>query len=93
MNSCFNTRRLDAITLCSILLLSTVAEARVVRFVVEERVPFASGTEWGTAGAYERLKGTAYMEVDPIHPSNSVIVNLEKAPRVHTPAHGLFRVP
>jgi hypothetical protein len=36
---------------------------------------------WGTAGAYERLDGTAYMEVDPRDPLNAVIVNLDKAPR------------
>jgi hypothetical protein len=36
---------------------------------------------WGTAGAYERLDGTAYMEVDPHDPLNAVIVNLDKAPR------------
>jgi Alpha/beta hydrolase domain len=58
-----------------------LSEARVVRFVVEERVSFASGMEWGSAGAYERLKGTAYMEVDPHDPLNAVIVNLDKAPR------------
>src|SRR5258708_1612891 len=57
------------------------AEARVTRFVVEERVPFAVGVEWGTAGPYERLKGTAYMEVDPRDPLNEIIVNLDKAPR------------
>jgi hypothetical protein len=57
------------------------AEARVTRFVVEERVPFAAGVEWGTAGLYERLKGTAYMEVDPRDPLNAVIINLDKVPR------------
>jgi hypothetical protein len=57
------------------------SEARVARFVVEERVSFAGGMEWGRAGAYERLKGTAYMEVDPSDPLNAVIVNLDKAPR------------
>src|SRR5262249_27240413 len=64
-----------------ILLLSATAEARVVRFVVEERLPFAAGTNWGTAGPYERLKGTVYMEVDPKDPLNAIIVNLDKAPR------------
>src|SRR6266567_2353454 len=58
-----------AMTVFVALSLSvSLAEARVVRFVVEERLPFASGVEWGTAGAYERLKGTAYMEVDPSSP-------------------------
>ncbi len=42
-----------------------LAEARVVRFVVEQRRLFADRTEFGNVGAYERLDGTAYMEVDP----------------------------
>src|SRR5712691_8667657 len=66
------------------LLASVVvqpSEARVVRFVVEQRRLFASGMSWGTVGAYERLDGTAYMEVDPHDPLNAVIVNLDKAPR------------
>ena len=71
-----------AMTVLLALSLSvSLAEARVVRFVVEERLSFASGMEWGTAGAYERLKGTAYMEVDQNDPLNAVIVNLDKAPR------------
>jgi hypothetical protein len=61
-------------------LFASSAEARVTRFVVEERIPFADGMEWGKAGAYERLKGTAYMEVDPRDLLNAVIVNLDRAP-------------
>ena len=58
-----------------------VSEARVTRFVVQDRVPFAPGTQWGSAGEYERLKGTAYMEVDPADPLNAVITDLDRAPR------------
>src|SRR5215831_19297180 len=61
--------------------LAAPAEARVTRFVVEERVLFDNGSSWGKAGPYERLKGTAYMEVDPRTPVNAVIVNLSAAPR------------
>jgi hypothetical protein len=81
MRASFRTRAIGGITIALTLLLSAGAEARVVRFVVEERLSFASGMEWGTAGPYERLKGTAYMEVDPNDPLNAVIVNLDKAPR------------
>src|SRR4051794_27219573 len=56
-------------------------QARVTRFVIEERIPFAPGMEWGSAGTYERLKGTAFMEVDPADPLNAVIVNLDRAPK------------
>jgi hypothetical protein len=67
-----------------LLLASAVpyaSEARVVRFVVEQQRSFADGMEWGATGAYERLDGTAYMEVDPRDPLNVGIVNLDKAPR------------
>jgi Alpha/beta hydrolase domain len=57
------------------------SEARVVRFVVEQQESYAGGAEWGTSGAYERLVGTAYIEVDPRDPLNAGIVNLDKAPR------------
>ena len=70
-----------ALTSLATVFTPQVAQARVTRFVVDERVPFAPGTEWGSAGAYERLKGTAYMEVDPGDPLNAVIVNLDRAPR------------
>ena len=81
MRATSRTRAIGAITVALTLLLGAWAEARVVRWVVEERLPFASGMEWGTAGPYERLKGTAYMEVDPKDPLNALIVNLDKAPR------------
>jgi hypothetical protein len=57
------------------------SEARVVRFVVEQTRAFAGGMAFGTVGPYERLDGTASMEVDPNDPLNAVIVNLDKAPR------------
>jgi hypothetical protein len=65
-------------------LLSSVSQlsnARVTRFVVEDRAVVASGMDWGNAGPYERLRGTAYMEVDPNDPLNAVIFNLDKAPK------------
>ena len=62
-------------------LAATLAEARVVRFVIEQQREFAGGMEFGEVGPYERLDGTVYMEVDPDDPSNAVIVNLDKAPR------------
>ena len=56
-------------------------EARVVRFVVEQKRVLADGMSFGSVGPYERLDGTAYFEVDPNDPLNAVIVNLDKAPR------------
>src|SRR5260370_288436 len=62
-------------------LVPRASEARVVRFVVGQKRALAEGMSFGTAGAYERLDGTAYFEVDPRDPLNAVIVNLDKAPR------------
>src|ERR1700751_4298692 len=56
-------------------------QARVVRFVVEQTRSFAGGMSFGDVGPYQRLDGTAYMEVDPHDPLNAVIVNLDKAPK------------
>jgi alpha/beta hydrolase family protein len=53
----------------------------LIRLKIDRTEPFAEGQEFGTAGAYLRLAGTAYGEVDPRHPLNTVIVNLDKAPR------------
>ena len=39
------------------------------------------GEEFGVVGAYERLHGTAFCELDPAHPLNAGIVNLDKVPR------------
>jgi hypothetical protein len=62
-------------------LVAQIAEARVVRFVVESREPFAGGAPWSQTGAYERLTGTAYIEVDPRDPLNALIVDLDKVPK------------
>ena len=57
------------------------SQARLVRLAVESRTPFVGGVSWGATGPYERLLGTAYMEVDPRDPLNAVIVDLDRAPR------------
>jgi hypothetical protein len=60
------------------VLAPQAGEAKVKRFVVEEKLAIAGGG-FGNVGRYERLKGTAYFEVDPKNPLNDVIVNLDKA--------------
>src|SRR4051794_36520796 len=63
------------------LLMMAIGEARVVRFVVEQKRVFADGKSFGDVGRYERLDGIAYLEVDPRNPLNAAIVNLDKAPQ------------
>jgi len=63
------------------LALSFPALAKVTSFNVDHRLPFAGGASWGNAGPYEKLTGTAFMEVDPLNPLNAGIVDLDRAPR------------
>ncbi len=64
-----------------LLASASPGEARVVQLVVTQRQPFVGGVAWGASGPYERLTGTAYLEVDPRDPLNAVIVDLDRAPR------------
>jgi hypothetical protein len=49
--------------------------------VTERESPVFGGAEFGVVGAYERLHGTVFGELDPIHPLNAGIVNLDRAVR------------
>jgi hypothetical protein len=53
----------------------------LINLKIDRMEPFVDGQEFGTAGSYLRMTGTAYGELDPDHPLNAVIVNLDKAPR------------
>jgi hypothetical protein len=74
-------KRLLILLAVAAFLVPLTGTARVTRFVVTQTRPFAGGMSFGDVGQYERLDGTAYFEVDPKAPLNSVIVNLDKAPR------------
>jgi hypothetical protein len=53
----------------------------ITRLVIQRREPFAGGHEFPITGAYEKLAGKLYGEVDPKNRLNRIIVNLDKAPR------------
>ena len=53
----------------------------LTRLVIQRREPFANGHEFPITGAYEKLVGKIYGEVDPKNRLNKMIVNLDKAPR------------
>ena len=53
----------------------------ITRFMIQKREAFAEGHEFPITGAYEKLTGKIYGEVDPKHRLNRIIVNLNKAPR------------
>ena len=65
----------------SICLLST-AQARIVRIEITNRQsPTFEGKVFGQIGAYEKLRGKAYGELDPNSPQNALITDLKLAPR------------
>ena len=55
-----------------LVVLAPLARAEVVRVEIARRA------DVGTSG-YEKLVGTIYFAVDPAHPRNSVVVDLDKA--------------
>ncbi|HUL94021.1 MAG TPA: alpha/beta hydrolase domain-containing protein [Burkholderiales bacterium] len=74
--------------LCAALLAAfaaaPLAEARITRVAVDPALsqsPTFGGYSWPGVGQYERVIGTAYGEVDPNDRRNSLIVDIELAPR------------
>jgi hypothetical protein len=52
-----------------------------VRLEITQTTPAFGGRSFGTTGAYERVIGKAYGEVDPQSPSNAMIQDLAAAPK------------
>src|ERR1700681_1279217 len=49
--------------------------------VTERESPVFGGAKFGAVGSYERLHGTVFGELDPEHPLNAGIANLDRAAR------------
>jgi hypothetical protein len=64
-----------------LIAMTAAAEARVTRIEVVKREPFVAGQSFGATGAYEKIVGRYHGALDPVHPLNAVIVDLDKAPR------------
>ena len=73
-------------SVATIALAVASAEARITRIEIIKTEPAFAGQSFGTVGAYERLTGKAYGEVDPGSPANSLIQDIALAPRN---AHGM----
>jgi len=64
------------------VLTAPVAEAGITRIdITSIESPTFGGTTFGSVGAYEKLRGKAYGEVDPLDPRNALITDIEFAPR------------
>ncbi|MGB9369599.1 MAG: alpha/beta hydrolase domain-containing protein [Xanthobacteraceae bacterium] len=57
------------------------ADARITRLEINTVEPAFGGQAFGTTGAYERLLGRAYGEVDPNNIKNTIIQDIALAPR------------
>ena len=53
----------------------------VTSIEIKERGPYAEGMTFDDTGAYEQLDGTVHFAVDPADPANSLITDLERAPK------------
>jgi len=77
-------RRAAALLVGAVVSLASAgnAQARITRiaFTRVERPTF-DGASFGEVGQFEKLAGTAWGEVDPRHPGNAVIQDIELAPR------------
>ncbi len=61
---------------------SLVMQARIIRIeIISRESPCFEGRIFGAAGAYEKLRGKAYGEIDPTLPQNAVITDIGLAPR------------
>src|SRR5678815_917306 len=64
-----------------IVLLASPLQAQVTKLEITSREPVANGQAFGTAGAYEQIRGRVYGEVDPRDAKNRIIQDIELAPR------------
>src|SRR5215467_15288801 len=76
----FNPNRPLALVAAGVLATGA-AEARITRIEIQRAEPAFDGRIFGATGAYERLIGKAYGEVDPQSPANAIIQDINLAPR------------
>jgi hypothetical protein len=62
-------------------LAPAASQARIVRIEITETKPAFDGRTFGEVGAYQRVIGKAFGEVDPGLPSNAMIQDIALAPK------------
>lgn len=68
----------------ALALSAQLAEARITRVMFDparSQSPTFGGLSFGDVGPYEKLRGTAWGELDPNDPRNKVITDIQLAPR------------
>lgn len=74
-------RRLGIPLLLFLFAFAGLLRAELVSLDIRRREPFAGGMAFGETGPYEKITGIARFAVDPGHPANRLIVDLDKAAR------------
>jgi len=79
MTSC-RRHRLLIVSGLAFLALGSAARAEVTSITFAKSSPYGT-TTFGAAGAYEQLDGVVTGEINPRHPLNRIIQDIERAPR------------
>jgi hypothetical protein len=73
-----------AVGLISVAAIATTissSRAELAKVEIASRADVLGGKSFGTAGAYEKIVGKVHFSIDPAHPRNKPIIDLDKAPR------------
>ena len=70
-----------ALIVAAVTCASYGVQAEVTRIEIASRTDVLGGKPFGAAGAYEKIVGKVFFSVDPAHPRNKAVVDLDKAPR------------
>jgi Alpha/beta hydrolase domain len=83
MDKVFLRRRVvGALAGGAILMFAPRVDAHITRIqVITRESPTFGGYSWPGIGQYEKIAGKAFGEVDPADPKNSLIVDIQLAPR------------
>ena len=75
----FRNLKRELMVACVCVMVSTIAQARVTRIVIDEVQPVVSNTPSTHNIAYEQLAGRAFGELDPALTQNAIIQDIELA--------------
>ncbi len=71
-----------SLVLLLLIILASQVQARIIRIeITSVQSPTFEGKVFGRVGAYEKLRGKAYGELDPNSPQNALITDIALAPR------------
>ena len=70
------------LVLCALFVAAPLpARAELKRVEITTRVDVLGGKAFGEVGPYEKIHGRAFFAVDPSHPRNRIIADIDLAPR------------